>query len=118
MAKLTKSQLKQIIKEELDGIVKEWTIGGWGTGNVGLYERHKKEVEYHADHIQKKLEDFDPDEFNVGKKVERLVQYIGEEIPKLRARVEKATGGHAGALSSSQIKELTAMLGGGSGDWP
>jgi hypothetical protein len=42
--KLTKSKLKHIIKEEFDGVVKEWTIGGFGTGNTELYDKLRQEA--------------------------------------------------------------------------
>jgi hypothetical protein len=41
--KLTKTQLKQIIREEINNVVKEWTIGGFGTGNKELFDAIRKD---------------------------------------------------------------------------
>jgi septal ring factor EnvC (AmiA/AmiB activator) len=41
--KLTKTQLKQIIREEINNVVKEWTIGGFGTGNTELFDKLRQE---------------------------------------------------------------------------
>ena len=55
--KINKSQLKQIIKEELDGVVKEWTIGGWGTGNVELFDKLRQESRALQDAIKDARQD-------------------------------------------------------------
>ena len=57
---VTKTQLRKIIKEETNRVVKEWTIGGYGTGNKKLFAKLREYIRHIEDAARSTIENFKP----------------------------------------------------------